>query len=80
MSVYLLTAQLILILWVEVEIFEIKGNSIVAEFINFSNNTDEINRSYQNEVNCVHSNYNYLRNDIIVFNNSLKSHIHSVLS
>ncbi len=60
--------------------FEIKGDSIVAEFINFSNNAEEINRSYQNEVNGVHSNYNHLRNDIIAFNNSLKGHIQSVFS
>jgi hypothetical protein len=58
--------------------FEIKGDSIVAEFINFSNNAEEINRNYQSELNCVHSNYNYLRNDIIGFNNSLKAHIPSV--
>ena len=58
--------------------FEIKGDSIVAEFINFSNNAEEINRNYQSEVNGVHSNYNYLRNDIIGFNNSLKGHILSV--
>ena len=58
--------------------FEIKGDSIVAEFINFSNNAEEINRNYQSELNGVHSNYNYLRNDIIEFNNSLKAHIQSV--
>jgi len=58
--------------------FEIKGDSIVAEFINFSNNAEEINRNYQSELNGVHSNYNYLRNDIIGFNNSLKAHILSV--
>lgn len=60
--------------------FEIKGDSIVAEFINFSNNADEINRSYQSELNGVHSNYNYLRNEIMTFNNSLKGHIQSVFS
>jgi len=58
--------------------FEIKGDSIVAEFINFSNNAEEINRNYQSEVNGVHSNFNHLRNDIIGFNNSLKAHILSV--
>jgi hypothetical protein len=52
----------------------------VAEFINFENNAEEINRNYQSEVNGVHSNYNYLRNDIIAFNNSLKGHIQSVYS
>lgn len=60
--------------------FEIKGDSIVAEFVNFSSNAEEINRNYQSEVNGVHSNYNNLRNDIIAFNNSLKSHIQSVFS
>lgn len=60
--------------------FEIKGDSIVAEFINFSNNAEEINRSYQSELNGVHSNYNYLRNEIMAFNNSLKGHIQSVFS
>lgn len=60
--------------------FEIKGDSIVAEFINFSNNAEEINTSYQTEVKGVHSNYNYLRNQIIAFNNSLKGHIQSVFS
>jgi len=60
--------------------FEVKGDSIVAEFINFSNNAEEINRSYQNEVNGVHSNYNHLKNDIIAFNNSLKGHIQSVFN
>lgn len=60
--------------------FEIKGDSIVAEFINFTNNPDEINRNYQREVSGVQSNYNYLRNDIIAFNSSLKSHIQSVFS
>lgn len=60
--------------------FEIKGDSIVAEFINFSNNAEEINRNYLSEVNGVHSNYNHLRNDIIAFNNSLKSFIQLVFS
>lgn len=60
--------------------FEIKGDSIVAEFINFSNNAEEINRNYQSEVNGVHSNYNYLKNDIISFNSTLKSHIQSAFS
>lgn len=60
--------------------FYIKGDSIVAEFINFSNNAEEINSNYQNEVKGVHSNYNYLKNDIIAFNNFLKDHIQSVFS
>lgn len=58
--------------------FEIKGDSIVAEFINFSNNVEEINRNYQNEVNGVHSNYNHLKNDINTFNDALRSHIEGV--
>lgn len=60
--------------------FEIKGNSIVAEFINFSNNGEEINRKYQSELNGIHSNYNYLRNDITSYNISLNNHIKSVFS
>lgn len=60
--------------------FEIKGDSIMTEFINFSNNAEEINRNYQSEVNGVYSNYNRLRKDIIAFNNSLKNHIQSVFS
>lgn len=60
--------------------FEINGDSIVAEFINFSNNAEEINRNYQGEVNGVQSNYKNLKNDIIAFNDVLKSHIQSVFS
>ena len=31
--------------------FEIKGDSILAEFINFSNNAEEIKQKYETEVN-----------------------------
>lgn len=58
--------------------FEIKSDAIVAEFINFSNNAEEINRNYNSEVNGLHPNYNYLKNNIESFNNTLKSHIQSI--
>ncbi|UKT65461.1 hypothetical protein [Pedobacter mucosus] len=58
--------------------FEIKGDAIVAEFINFSNNAEEINRNYQSELNGIHSNYNYLRIELGNFNSNLKNYILSV--
>ena len=60
--------------------FEIKGDSIVAEFINFSNNANEINQKYQDELRKVQSMYGYLKNDIVTFNNSLNSYIQSIFS
>jgi hypothetical protein len=57
--------------------FDIKGDSIVVEFIDFSNNSEEMQNNYKNEVNGVHSNYNNLKNDITSFNNALQSKIHS---
>ena len=60
--------------------FEIKGNTIVTELINFSNNAEEINRNYQSELNGIHSNYNHLKKDIEVYNTTLKDHIKSVFN
>jgi len=60
--------------------FEIEGANLVAEFINFSNNADEIKHNYQNEVNGIHFNYNVLIKDIESFNNSLRTQINSFLS
>lgn len=60
--------------------FEIEGNNLVTEFINFSNNADEIKRNYENEVNRIHSNYNNLIKDIENFNNSMRTQINSFLS
>jgi hypothetical protein len=55
--------------------FVIKGDTLLAEFINFSNNADEIKRNYQNEANGIHGNYHNLQKDIESFNHSLKVHI-----
>lgn len=60
--------------------FAIEGNNLVTEFINFSNNADEIKRNYENEVNRIHSNYNILIKDIQIFNNSLRMQINGYLS
>lgn len=60
--------------------FHIKGNTIVAEFINFHNDPKKIKQDYDNEVRGVHRNYQTLRNDIINFNNSLASTTKSFLN
>ncbi|WP_143961220.1 hypothetical protein [Litoribacter populi] len=60
--------------------FHIKGNTIVAEFINFNNDPQKIKQDFDNEVSGVHRNYQTLRNDIINFNNSLASNTKSLLS
>lgn len=60
--------------------FHIKGNTIVAEFINFNNDPKKIKQDYDNEVKGVHRNYETLRNDIQNFNDSLASNISSFLS
>jgi len=60
--------------------FHIKGNTIIAEFINFNNDPKKIKQDYDNEVRGVHRNYQTLRNDIQKFNDSLASNISSFLS
>lgn len=55
--------------------FEIKGDSILAEFINFSNNAEEIKQKYETEVSGLHANYNTLKVDIESFNNSLTDQV-----
>ena len=59
--------------------FQIKGNAILVEFINFRNNAEELKRNYQSEVNGLHSNYNGLITDIESFNSSLKGQVKSFL-
>jgi len=58
--------------------FEVKGDSILVEFINFRNNPEELKQKFQSEVNGIHSNYNGLIADIENFNNSLKGQIRSI--
>ena len=60
--------------------FYIKGNTIVAEFINFHHDAKKIRQDYDNELRGVHRNYQTLRNDIVNFNNSLVSTIKSFLN
>lgn len=60
--------------------FHIKGNSIIAEFINFSNDPKKIKQDYENEVRGIHRNYETLKNDINNFNNSLETNIKSLLT
>lgn len=60
--------------------FEIRNNTLLAEFINFSNNAEEIKRNYLNEANGIHGNYNALKNDIDNYNNGLKEQIASQLN
>lgn len=60
--------------------FHIKGNTIVAEFINFSNDAEKIRQDYNNEVRRVHRNYDTLRRDIQNFNDSLESNIKSLFA
>ena len=60
--------------------FHVKGNTIVAEFINFSNDAKKIRQDYDNEVRGVHRNYDTLRNDIQNFNDSLESNIKSLFT
>jgi len=55
--------------------FEIRNNTLVAEFINFSNNAEEIKRNYESEVKGIHTNLNYLKTDIEGFNKTLKAYI-----
>lgn len=59
--------------------FLIKDNTIVAEFINFQNDSKKIKQDYDSEVRGIHRNYQTLRNDIVSFNNSLTSTIESFL-
>ncbi|MFW0716215.1 hypothetical protein [Pedobacter sp. N23S346] len=58
--------------------FEIKGDSILVEFINFRNDSEELNQKFHAEVNGLHSNYNGLIADVESFNSSLKRQIRSV--
>lgn len=60
--------------------FHVKGNTIVAEFINFNNDAKKIKQDYDNEVRGVHRNYDTLKRDIINFNNHLDSFIKSLLT
>lgn len=60
--------------------FHVKGNSIVAEFINFSNDAKKIRQDYDNEVRGVHRNYDTLKRDIQNFNDSLESNIKSLFT
>lgn len=57
--------------------FEIRNNKLLAEFINFSNNPDEIKCNYQNEANGIHDNYSAIKKDIENYNTSLKGQITS---
>ena len=58
--------------------FYIQEDLLVAEFINFRNDTDEIKRNYQSEVGKVKTHLFHLDNDINNFNGSLKKYIQSV--
>ena len=60
--------------------FNISGNSIVVDIIDFSNDPKEISRSYENELQGIRSRYQNLRKDITEFNNSLKSFIQTLFS
>lgn len=60
--------------------FHVKGNSVIAEFINFHNDPEKIKQEYDREVNGVKRNYDTLRTDILEFNNSLDAKIKSFLS
>lgn len=60
--------------------FEIRANAIVTSIINFTNNPDDINRSFQNEVNGIHTAYNALRKDIENFNDGLRAYISNELN
>lgn len=60
--------------------FEIRNNTLLVEFINFSNNAEEIKRNYENEANGIHGNYNALKKDIENYNNSLKGQITSQIN
>ncbi len=55
--------------------FEIDGNTLVTEVINFYNNPEEIKGKYDSEVGGIHSNYYTLKNDIENFNSSLNDQI-----
>jgi hypothetical protein len=55
--------------------FDVKGDSITVQLINFSNDPTEIKRQYETEVRNIHSNYDTLVKDIEVFNLTLKGRI-----
>jgi len=55
--------------------FEFRTESLVAEFVNFTNKPEEITSQYQTEVNGFHQKYNSLIADINVYNISLKNFI-----
>jgi hypothetical protein len=57
--------------------FEIRTNVLLAEFINFYNNPEEIKRNYDNKVESFKKNYNILIKDISTFNNTLNAEIRS---
>lgn len=60
--------------------FHVKGNTVIAEFINFHNDPIKIKQDYDREVNGVKRNYETLRTDILEFNNSLYAKIKSFVS
>lgn len=55
--------------------FEIQNNSLLVEFINFSNNAEKLKLNYHKEINGIINNYHVLRNDIEIYNKSLKAQI-----
>ncbi|WP_298119608.1 hypothetical protein [Flavobacterium sp.] len=55
--------------------FEVLADSILVEFINFSNNAEEITRNFKSEERGIHNNYNSLLKDIENFNTNLNSEI-----
>ncbi|MBF2707803.1 hypothetical protein [Flavobacterium soyangense] len=60
--------------------FEVRKDTIVTEFINFSNDADEINKQFKNEQNGIQNDYNSLKVDIENFNKILESETSSYIS
>lgn len=60
--------------------FYMKGNELVAEFINFNNSAEEIKHKYDSEVSGIHNNYGALRKNIEDYNGSLKPFINEHLN
>jgi len=57
-----------------------ESNSIKVEIINFYNDPARINQAFENEMSCILSCYDFLKNDIDIYNQNLEQFIKSELS
>jgi|GEM_PF-1668245 len=55
--------------------YKIQGDTLLIEFLNLSNNPDEIKQNYQSKEEAIRKNFIILKKEIEEFNNSLNDHI-----